>query len=87
MTSKRTAAFRQQLRSLPPAVRRQAYKAYRQFKQDPYHPGLQFKHIRGDLYSVRIGLHFRALGKRSAEDEITWFWIGSHAEYDRLLKS
>jgi hypothetical protein len=47
---------------------------------------LQFKRIRGDVYSVRIGLHFRALGKRSAEDEITWFWIGSHAEYDKLLK-
>jgi hypothetical protein len=54
---------------LPPGARRQAYKAYRQFKQNPYHPGLQFKQIRGELYSVRVGLHFRALGRRSAEDD------------------
>ena len=85
MDSKRTPEFRQQLRALPLDVRRQAYRAYRQFKRDPYHPGLQFKRIRGDVYSVRIGLHFRALGKRTASNEITWFWIGSHAEYDKLL--
>lgn len=87
MISKRTPEFRKQLCALPRDVRLQAYKAYRQFKQDPYHPGLQFKRIRGDIYSVRIGLHFRALGERSASDEITWFWIGSHAEYDKLLRS
>lgn len=85
MKSKRTAEFRERLYALPPGARRQAYKAYRQFKNDPDHPGLQFKHIRGDLYSVRIGLRFRALGKLKA-DEITWFWIGTHAEYDKLIR-
>jgi len=36
------------------------------------------------LYSVRVGLQYRALGL--LENDIqTWFWIGSHAEYDRLI--
>jgi hypothetical protein len=85
MKSKRTAEFRDLLAALPAGVQRQAYKAYQQFKANPDHPGLQFKHIRGDLYSIRVGLRFRALGKRIG-DEITWFWIGTHAEYDKLLR-
>jgi len=37
------------------------------------------------VYSVRIGIGYRALGLRDA-DHVYWFWIGSHAEYDELLK-
>jgi hypothetical protein len=29
-------------------------------------------------------MDYRALGVREG-DEIIWFWIGSHADYDRLL--
>jgi len=36
------------------------------------------------LWSVRIGLHYRALAIEDDED-LLWIWIGSHAEYDRLL--
>jgi len=31
-----------------------------------------------------VTLGYRAVGLLE-DDEITWFWIGSHAEYDRLL--
>jgi len=48
---------------------------------------LQFKAIAPSIYSVRIGVHYRALGTRMREDEIVWFWIGSHSEYDRLIKN
>ena len=34
---------------------------------------------------VRIGIHYRALAVKS-DNEMAWFWIGSHAEYDRLLR-
>ena len=87
MRSKRTRKFRQLLEALPEDVRRQAYAAYRQFKQDPYHPGLQFKRVsqKRPLYSVRIGISYRAPGLREEEDVIVWFWIGSHADYDKLL--
>ena len=88
MKSQVTPEFRKLLRALPKDVRRQARVAYRQFKQDPYHPSLQFKPInqRKTRYSVRIGLHYRALGIRVDEQIIVWDWIGSHADYDNLLK-
>ena len=56
------------------------------FAKDPANPALHFKkvHPKKPIYSVRIGLHYRALGTK-AGDEIVWFWIGSHAEYDRLV--
>jgi hypothetical protein len=88
MKSQLTPGFRKLLRALPKAVRHQAHAAYRQFKQDPYHPSLQFKPInqRKTRYSVRVGLHYRALGIRVSDEIIVWDWIGSHAEYDNLLK-
>ena len=42
-------------------------------------------HTSRPIYSVRIGLAYRALGVRDG-DEIIWFWIGSHTDYDRLLR-
>ena len=89
MKSKRTSHFRELLRQLPGDAKRQAYAAYRQFKRNPAHPGLRFKRIgrSGTLYSVRIGLHYRALGRREEDDLIVWFWIGTHAEYDNLLQN
>jgi hypothetical protein len=53
---------------------------------DSSHPSLRFKlvHPTRPIYSVRIGLGYRALGVRDA-DTIVWFWIGSHDDYDRLL--
>jgi len=38
------------------------------------------------VYSVRISLDYRALGVRDG-DTVVWFWIGSHADHDRLLAS
>jgi len=75
-------------RRLPDRVKRQAEKNYRLWKNDPSHPGLQFKLVgkKSAIYSVRIGLGWRALGLLE-DDTIQWFWIGSHAEYDRLLKA
>jgi hypothetical protein len=36
------------------------------------------------LYSVRIGTNHRALGLLKG-DTITWFWIGTHDEYERVI--
>jgi hypothetical protein len=54
---------------------------------NPYHPSLHLKQVshKKDVYSVRIGISYRALGLRKDDDVIVWFWIGSHAEYDKLL--
>ena len=73
---------------LPEHVRDAARKAYRLFRENPNHPSLQFKkiHSREPIYSVRVTLGYRAVGLLEA-DEITRFWIGSHADYDHLRKS
>ena len=73
-------------RALPESVRQQARQAYALFQQDPHHPGLRFRQVHPvrPIFSARVGLHYRAVGVRQGND-ISWFWIGSHAEYDRLL--
>lgn len=69
--------------ALPADVRAVADQQFERLKADPDHPSLHFKRI-GALWSVRVGLHYRALGL-DRTDGVFWFWIGSHADYDRLL--
>lgn len=78
--------FWQHYQQLPEDVQRLANKNFELLKTDPYHPSLHFKKV-GDkkqLWSVRVGAHYRALGVEKPEG-IVWFWIGAHAEYDKLL--
>jgi hypothetical protein len=39
----------------------------------------------GNVGSVRIGDHFRALARREGE-LIVWFWIESREEYNQFIK-
>lgn len=39
----------------------------------------------GRFWSPRVGPHHRALAV-TAPDGLLCFWIGTHAEYDRLLR-
>ena len=84
--SRTTRAFRIAFAALPEDVQRQARRAYRLFRSDPNHPSLRFKKIEQteNVYSVRVGLGYRALGVLESS-VIIWFWIGSHADYDRLV--
>lgn len=72
---------------LPERIQKQAEKAYEQWKANPFHPGLHFKciHKVKSVYSVRIGIGYRALGRRH-EDQMIWFWIGTHEAYNELVK-
>ena len=66
-------------------VQQLARRKYLLLKQNPSHPSLHFKFVYGEgLRSVRIGLHYRAIGV-AVPDGVQWFWIGTHAEYDQLL--
>lgn len=87
MTSKTTEAFRTRLCELPDEVRALARRTYTRWLSTPHHPSLQFKriHAREPVYSVRIGLHWRAVCVLD-DDTAIWFWIGSHAEYDALIQ-
>jgi hypothetical protein len=69
--------------NVPDDIRRLADRAYTLLRQDPRHPSLHFKKV-GRFLSVRVGLHYRALAVEQ-ESEVIWFWIGSHAEYEKLL--
>jgi hypothetical protein len=69
--------------ALPGDVRTLADKNYALLKSNPRHPSLHFKRL-GDLWSVRIGAHYRALGTE-VEDGILWVWIGTHREYDKIV--
>jgi hypothetical protein len=69
---------------LPGKVRQLADKNFKLLKSNPRHPSLHFKMI-GDYRSVRIGLSYRALATE-VEGDLVWFWIGTHAEYDDLVR-
>jgi len=87
MNSRTTRRFRALYAALPAHVQRQAREAYRLFQRDPAHPGLHFKQVHADppTYSARVGISYRALGVLDG-GTVIWFWIGSHAEYDRLVE-
>jgi len=73
--------------ALPAEVREQARAAYQLFRSNPRHPGLNFKRVHGtDRYvSVRVGRTYRAVGILAGSDEVVWFWIGPHEQYETLL--
>ena len=87
MRSRATPRFWAAYRELPLEIRELARKAYRLFRENARHPSLHLKkvHDRDPIYSVRVTLGYRALGLLE-DEEITWFWIGTHAEYDSLLE-
>jgi len=84
--SRTTRSFRTAFASLPDDIQARARRAYELFRQHPEHPSLRFKKVAQleNVYSVRIGLGYRALGVLEGSTVI-WFWIGSHADYDRMI--
>jgi hypothetical protein len=71
---------------LPDDVKNASRKAYRLFAENPNHPSLAFKKLPPypNLYSARVTYQYRVVGRLDG-DTLTWFFIGTHAEYDRLL--
>ena len=87
MISQVTEDFWHYFSRLPETVKAQARKSYRLWKENPSHPGLHFKriHAQESLYSVRISKGWRALGLVN-DDVMTWFWVGTHGDYEKLIK-
>jgi len=83
-----TRRFWDLFQALPRDIQELAVKNYLLWLRDPHHPSLHFHRLQGssDRFSVRVGNHYRALGRLTA-DTITWIWIGTHGEYDRLVGS
>jgi hypothetical protein len=88
MKSSITGEFREKYARLPKHIQEQARKAYQRFQVSPDHPGLHFKkiHTSREIYSIRISRNYSALGVLE-DGEITWFWIGSHSDYEQILQN
>jgi hypothetical protein len=88
VTSVATRRFRELFFALPVDVQELAVRNCRMWRRDPRHRSLHFRRLQGstDRFSIRVGEHYRALGKRTG-DTMTWVWIGTHTEYDRLVRS
>ncbi|GAB4279652.1 MAG: hypothetical protein Fur0025_07010 [Oscillatoriaceae cyanobacterium] len=78
-----TPEFWERYHQLPREIQELADQKYELLKADPKHPSLHFKQI-GQLWSVRVGINYRALGLNKPEG-VLWVWIGSHSDYDAIL--
>jgi hypothetical protein len=89
MKSELTDEFIECFADLPERVQKTARKNYKLWKQNPSHPSLEFKKLNTEqpTYSVRAGIGWRAVGVMKDSETIVWFWIGSHSNYDKLLKN
>ena len=88
MKSTATRRFWGLSQALPSEVQDLAVKNYRLWRRNPHHPSLRFRRLQGseDRFSIRVGDHYRALG-RLAGEKMIWVWIGTHSDYDRLTGS
>jgi len=80
-----TPRFWQCFDRLPTPIQALARQKFGLWKADPYQQSLHFKRLAPlPLWSVRVNIQYRALAKETS-DGFVWFWIGTHAEYDRLI--
>jgi hypothetical protein len=78
-----TSRFWKCYENLPNSIRKNANENFVLLKKNPRHPSLHFKKV-GDLWSVRVGINYRALAVKDDEDFI-WLWIGTHNEYKKMI--
>ena len=68
---------------LPLEIQHLADKNFALLKENSHHPSLQFKKC-GKVWSARVGISYRAIAA-AIDGGFLWIWIGTYAEYDRLL--
>lgn len=86
MKSEVLPSFWAEYRKLNDEIRQRTRKAYQLWSENPFHPSLHFKCInqQEEIWSVRVTRGYRALGFKE-EDRVTWFWIGSHDNYEKFF--
>ena len=85
MKHRATATFWKLYAALPAEIKPIADKNFELLKANPKHPSLHFKNIKKDIWSARVGMHYRAIAVEKNFD-FDWVWIGTHEEYDRIIK-
>ncbi len=83
MKSTAVPSFWEGFHRLPLKIQVAARKQYELWLQNPHHSSVRFKSV-GDFWSARVTGSYRALGVMDG-DTVIWFFIGTHAEYERLL--
>jgi hypothetical protein len=88
MKSETLPSFWNAYHQLDDETRRRACKAFHLWRDNPFHPSLHFKCVNSeeDVWAVRITRGYRALGILDG-NTVTWFWIGGHDAYERLINS
>lgn len=76
--------FWKSYKKLPHSIQNLADKNFDILKKNPKHPSLHLKKVER-YWSVRVGQKHRALAIELKEG-LLWFWIGTHPEYDKLIK-
>ncbi|MEM9273434.1 MAG: hypothetical protein AAGA80_10800 [Cyanobacteria bacterium P01_F01_bin.143] len=71
MKHRATPDFWYHYRRLPSEIQELADRCYKLLKQDSRYPSLHLKKV-GRFWSVRIGLHYRAIGIQQSND-LAWF--------------
>ena len=86
MNSQTLQSFWDAYQELDQSIKDRARKAYKLWDENPFHPSLHFKCInqKESIWSVRITIAYRAIGVLD-RDMVTWFWIGSHDEYEKYF--
>ena len=77
-------SFWKEYKKLPKHIQELADKNFKILKENSMHPSLHLKKV-WDYWSVRVGEKHRAVAIEM-EEGLLWFWIGTHAGYDKLLK-
>ena len=86
MTHHTTPRYWQYYETLPTRIKILAKKNFEILKVTPNYSSQNLKKIK-KYWSVRVGIHYRALGIDTPEQNgIIWFWIGSHETYNKLIK-
>jgi hypothetical protein len=81
---KTTNRFWKYFYNLPESVQKASKKNFELLKTNPFHPSLGFKKV-GKLWSLRVTIKHRAIALKD-DDDFIWFWIGTHEEYERIIR-
>ena len=78
--NKTTDDFWDEYENLPNDVKKSADEAYKIFKENPDHPGLNFERLssKDKLFSVRLNRGYRAYAKEIEHGLLKWYMINIH---------
>ncbi len=86
MEHRTDAKYNKLLAALPKEIQTKEDRQFQRLEEDDKHPSLRFKKVSGkeNLWSFRVDGNYRALGYED-EAEITWYWVGTHSDMDKIL--